>query len=124
LRRGGFGAGLEHLERALPIQGLVVDAAQDRESAFEMLKSRAEAAAAEAQAAPPPPERAQKEPSRMPRVTQRSAERARAPAPPRAQPSMANELLGAAASATVSMLKSRSGQAMVRGLLGSLFKGR
>ena len=33
-------------------------------------------------------------------------------------------VLGAAASATVSMLKSREGRAMVRGLLGSLFKGR
>ncbi|MEM6745760.1 MAG: helicase HerA-like domain-containing protein, partial [Pseudomonadota bacterium] len=90
----------------------------DRESAFEMLETRAQASA---EAPEPPAERAQPEPSRMPKVTKNSKARAKAP-PPR--PSMANELFGAAASATVSMLKSRQGRAMVRGLLGGLFKGR
>jgi len=101
--------------------GRIYDEALDRKSAFEMLEARAAEAAQEAEAAPPPPERAQREPARMPRVPKTRAPAPRAPKP---QPSMAGELLGAAASATVSMLKSRQGQAMVRGLLGSLFKGR
>ncbi|MEM1314250.1 MAG: helicase HerA-like domain-containing protein [Pseudomonadota bacterium] len=95
----------------------------DRKSAFEMLEARAQDSA---DAPEPPQDRAQPAPSRLPKVTKASRKRAEetARAPRRPQPDPANALLGAAASAAVSMLKSRRGRAMVRGLLGSLFKGR
>jgi len=89
-----------------PVQGLYEDTV-DRESAFEMLQNRAEQASQQA---------AQQQPSEQRTYDQPTYRSARA-----------NPRPGVAASVATSVLKSAGsqlGRSLVRGLLGSLFKGR
>ncbi len=90
------------------------ETAVDRESAQEILSGRAEAAAKEAAMA----EEMLAEAGA--REKELKSARRYEPKAARAQPSLGNEL----ARAAVKQLNSRQGQALVRGILGSLFKGR
>jgi uncharacterized protein len=99
---------------ASPLAGRY-DGAADRESAHEILSGRAEAAAREAAMAEEMLGQAagqEREPT--------SARRYEPTRSARAQPSLGAEL----ARTVVKQLGTRQGQAMVRGILGSLFKGR
>jgi DNA helicase HerA-like ATPase len=98
---------------ASPLAGRY-DKPLDRESAHELLAGRAEAAANEAALAEAMLAEAE--------TRERELKQARRyePAPSRAQPSLGAEL----ARAAVKQLNTRQGQRLVRGILGSLFKGR
>jgi DNA helicase HerA-like ATPase len=80
------------------------DTAVDRESAFEKLASRAEAAARAAAEKKPP--------------------RKRTPAAPKPRGRPRQGLVETFAKSVVRSLGGRAGRALVRGILGSLFKGR
>jgi DNA helicase HerA-like ATPase len=97
---------------ASPVAGRY-DEAVDRESAKEILGARAEKAAAEAEMAEKMLAEAAERDKEF--KTARRYEPARS-----SQPSLGSEL----ARAAVKQLNSRQGQALVRGILGSLFKGR
>ena len=101
------------------------DATVDRESAFEMLKSRAEAAAAEAAAAE---EAAEEEEAAEPRLREfNQARRYKGARVERStsRPSHRTEGLGAAvANVVIKELKGTTGRRIVRGILGGLFRGR
>ncbi|MDW4496515.1 helicase HerA-like domain-containing protein [Sulfitobacter sp. D35] len=98
------------------------DAAVDRESAFEMLKKRAEAAAAEAAKA----EEAAEAESKLREFN--SARRYEGPAVGRStsrKSTSQTETLGTAITGMViKELKGTTGRRIVRGILGGLFKGR
>jgi DNA helicase HerA-like ATPase len=98
---------------ASPLAGRY-DEALDRESAHELLAGRAEAAAKEAATAEAMLAEAE--------ARDRELKQARRyePARSRPQPSLGSEL----ARAAVKQLNTRQGQRLVRGILGSLFKGR
>jgi hypothetical protein len=98
---------------ASPLAGRY-DTPVDRASAHELLAARAEAAAKQATMA--------EEMLNQAEAGQHRQGRRYDPAPraPRAQPSLGSEL----ARAAVKQLNTRQGQALVRGILGSLFKGR
>ena len=99
---------------ASPLAGRY-DAAADRESAHEILAGRAEAAAREAAMAEEMLGQAAGQEREL-----TSARRYEPTRSARAQPSLGAEL----ARTVVKQLGTRQGQAMVRGILGSLFKGR
>ncbi|MBX3111769.1 MAG: DUF853 family protein [Fimbriimonadaceae bacterium] len=84
-----------------PVKGLY-DAVVDRESAFEALKSRATQAAEAAATAPP--------------VMRQGRQRA--------EPNPAMDFVGDIAKSVVRSAGTQMGRSLVRGLLGSLFKGR
>jgi len=84
-----------------PVRGLY-DQTVDRESAFETLRGRAEAAAQQAAAAPP--------------VIQQSRQRV--------EHNPAMDFVGDIAKSVVRSAGTQMGRSLVRGLLGSLFKGR
>ena len=86
----------------------------DRESAHELLAGRAEAAAKEAAMA--------EEMLAAAEARERELKQARRyePTRSRTQPSLGSEI----ARTVVKQLGTRQGQRMVRGILGSLFKGR
>jgi DNA helicase HerA-like ATPase len=98
---------------ASPLAGRY-DRAVDRESAHEILAARAEAAAKEAALAEEMLAQASRE------KDLRSARRYEPARGGRAQPSLGAEI----ARTMVKQLGTRQGQALVRGVLGSLFKGR
>tara|TARA_R110002049_G_scaffold23545_7_gene83536 strand:+ start:23430 stop:25067 length:1638 start_codon:yes stop_codon:yes gene_type:complete len=97
------------------------DAMQDRESAFEMLKARAEAAAKEAEAAEAKidaEEEAQREFQKARRYGgARSTSR-------RTKKDSSDGFGGAIASVVMKELKGTTGRRILRGILGGLFKGR
>ena len=99
---------------ASPLAGRY-DTAADRESAHEILAGRAEVAAREAAAAEAMLEQAAGKEREL-----KSARRYEPTRSTRSQPSIGSEL----ARTVVKQLGTRQGQAMVRGILGSLFKGR
>lgn len=101
---------------ASPVAGKY-ETAVDRESAHEILAGRADKAAKEAAMA----EEMMKA-AAAPQAETKQGRRYEAPrrAPARAEPSLTTEI----ARAAVKQLGSRQGQALVRGILGSLFKGR
>ncbi len=101
---------------ASPIAGKY-EAAVNRESAQEILSARADKAAKEAAMADAMLKEASAREAELKQA--RRYEPARAPAG-RAQPSLGAEL----ARVAVKQLGTRQGQALVRGILGSLFKGR
>ena len=100
------------------------DTAIDRESAFEVLRARADAAAQKAEAA----ERAEEEAEAMAEREFRAARRytgnrvSRSTSRPRA--SRSDSVATTFAKSFARQLGTRSGQALVRGVLGGLFKGR
>ncbi len=110
-------------ERAETIAGSPLngkyDTAVDRASAQEILAERADKAAREAAMAEDMLKQAQAQQADL-KQARRYEPAARAPSAARAQPSIGTEL----ARAAVKQLNSRQGQALVRGILGSLFKGR
>ena len=85
----------------------------------ELLAGRAEKAAKEAAMADEMLKQAQAQEAEL-KQARRYEPTTRAPSAGRAQPSIGSEL----ARAAVKQLSSRQGQALVRGILGSLFKGR
>ena len=103
---------------ASPLRGKY-DTAVDRESAQEILAGRADQAAKEAAMAEDMLKQAQAQQADL-KQARRYEPAPRAPSAGRAQPSIGTEL----ARAAVKQLNSRQGQALVRGILGSLFKGR
>jgi DNA helicase HerA-like ATPase len=119
---------------ASPVAGKY-DKVIDRESAYEKLRARADAAAREAQAQP------EDSPSPWGRGENGGADRpdgdadgysrarrydgnAKAEARPRSTSSRSDSVGEAFAKSFARQLGSRSGQALVRGILGSLFKSR
>lgn len=84
-----------------PVRG-VYDTPLDRESAFELLQRRAAEAAQQAEAAP--------EPVRETRV--------------RRDPNAPGEIIGAMAKSVARSAGTQLGRQLIRGILGSLFKGR
>jgi hypothetical protein len=106
---------------ASPLKGKY-DVAVDRESAAELLQARA-AKAAEAAAAPKGPT-LQIDPDEFNRARRYDPGQA-APAPkPRSSTSRSDSVTDAFAKSFARQLGTKSGQALVRGVLGSLFKGR
>ncbi len=103
---------------ASPLKGKY-DTAVDRESARELLAGRADKAAKEAAMADEMLKASQAQEADL-KQARRYEPTTRAPSAGRAQPSIGSEL----ARAAVKQLSSRQGQALVRGILGSLFKGR
>ncbi|SNS43610.1 helicase HerA-like domain-containing protein [Tropicimonas sediminicola] len=109
---------------ASPVAGRY-DTTLDRESAFEMLKARTEAAAAEAEAA----EKAEDDLSAAMREYN-SARRysgtrvGRSTSTPTRRSSRSDSVAEAFAKSFARQLGTKSGQAVVRGILGGLFKGR
>lgn len=112
------------LMRQSPVAG-VYEAEIDRESAFEILRARAETAAAEAEAA----ERREAEAKEQKTAERefRSARRYSDDAPRRTSTRRASsrDSIGTTfAKSLARQLGSRSGQKLIRGVFGSLFKGR
>ncbi|GGE05139.1 hypothetical protein SAMN05421774_101846 [Gemmobacter megaterium] len=112
---------------ASPLAGKY-DTALDRDSAYEMLARRAATAAdqaASAETAPDPAETA-REYSRARRYdpTPRHQTPRPAPAPKRSPSRQSDSVAEAFAKSFARQLGTRSGQAMVRGILGTLFKFR
>ena len=103
---------------ASPLAGKY-DTAVDRDSAQEILAGRADKAAKEAALAEDMLKQARAQQADL-KQARRYEPAAGARSPARAQPSIGSEL----ARAAVKQLNSRQGQALVRGILGSLFKGR
>ena len=101
---------------ASPVAGKY-EAAVDRESAHELLAARAEAAAQEAAVAEEMLREAEAHEAELKQARRYEAPRRTST---RSEPSIGAEL----ARAAVKQLNSRQGQALVRGILGSLFKGR
>jgi hypothetical protein len=106
--------------------GLKYDRAIDRESAHEILTRRAEAAAQEAAEAEA---RAQAEKEEETRLREFNKARRFDPIKPEAAPrrrssSRSDSLAETFAKSVVRQLGTKSGQALVRGVLGSLFKSR
>lgn len=102
---------------ASPVAG-VYDAAADRESAHEILSARADAAARQTALAEEMMAKAEAQAQERARPSARRYE-----APPRrtaAEPSLGEAL----AKTVVKQLGTRQGQAMVRGILGGLFRSR
>ncbi len=102
---------------ASPVAGRY-DQAVDRESAQEILAARADKAAQEAAMAEEMLKQAEARDAELKQA--RRYEPARSTRSTRSEPSITSEL----ARAAVKQLNSRQGQALVRGILGSLFKGR
>jgi DNA helicase HerA-like ATPase len=108
---------------ASPLAGKY-DRAVDRDSAHEMLARRAEAAAREAEAAERAAARAASEEQAF-RAARRYSAPERGAAPRRPAPARRTDgVADAFAKSFARQLGSRSGQALVRGILGSLFKAR
>jgi DNA helicase HerA-like ATPase len=105
---------------ASPVKGKY-DTPVDRESAAEILQARA-AQAAEAAAAPKGPT-LQIDPDEFNRARRYDPGQA-APAPKPRSSSRSDSVTDAFAKSFARQLGSKSGQALVRGVLGSLFKGR
>ncbi len=101
---------------ASPLAGKY-DTPVNRESAQEILAARADKAAREASMAE---EMLQQSAAQAKELKQARRYEPNASSPTRSQPSIGSEL----ARAAVKQLNSRQGQALVRGILGSLFKGR
>ncbi|HEX9931642.1 MAG TPA: helicase HerA-like domain-containing protein [Allosphingosinicella sp.] len=125
--------------RSISPVGEKYDERVDRESAEEMLKASADAAAAEAQrvkdeaeaekqraAADKEAEKARKEAERAAEKARREAERAAAKAERerRANPPLHEELAGQFGRAVQRQVVNRAASSLVRGLLGGLFRGR
>jgi len=102
---------------ASPVAGKY-ETAVDRESAHELLGARAGRAAAEAAMADEMLKPAEAREAELNQARRYEAPRRTAPSRP--EPSIGAEL----ARAAVKQLNTRQGQALVRGILGSLFKGR
>jgi hypothetical protein len=117
------------LMAASPLAGKY-DTVVDRDSAFERLRARAGAAAAEVAptAAPAAPEREFNSARRYGEGTLRSFPPAEGAAAPKAAPKPAarrsDSVADAFAKSFARQLGSKSGQALVRGVLGSLLRGR
>jgi hypothetical protein len=108
---------------ASPLAGKY-DRAVDRDSAHEMLARRAEAAAREAEAAERAAARAATEEQAF-RAARRYSAPERGAAPRRPAPARRTDgVADAFAKSFARQLGSRSGQALVRGILGGLFKAR
>jgi DNA helicase HerA-like ATPase len=101
------------------------DAVLDRNSAFEILKKRAEQAAAEAAAAEAAEEEAEAEEPRLREFNQTRRYSGTRVKRSTSRRTRKTEGLGAAvAQVVIKELKGTTGKRIVRGLLGSLFKGR
>jgi hypothetical protein len=116
------------LVAASPLAGKY-DTAVDRDSAFERLRARAEAAAAEAAPAGTPavPEREFNSARRYGEGSLRSfppAEGGAAKTAPKPAARRSDSVADAFAKSFARQLGTKSGQALVRGVLGSLFRGR
>jgi DNA helicase HerA-like ATPase len=101
---------------ASPLAGKY-EAAVDRESAHELLAARAAKGAEEAAMAEEMLKRAEAQEAELKQARRYEAPRR---SPTRAEPSLGAEL----ARAAVKQLNTRQGQALVRGILGTLFKSR
>lgn len=116
---------------ASPIAGLY-EAYLDRESAFEILRGRAEEAAQEAEAEEARQEQLKidaaqlKEEEKRARAHERELAKARRyEAPKRSSRSKRGDSIGTAfAKSLVRAAGSRAGRSLIRGVMGSLFKGR
>jgi hypothetical protein len=119
---------------ASPVAGKY-DKVVDRESAYEMLRSRADAAAREAQAQegaqsddrPSPWDKGADRPDGDADGYSRARRydgNAKAETKPRSSSSRSDSVGEAFAKSFARQLGSRSGQALVRGILGSLFRSR
>ena len=109
---------------ASPLAGKY-EAEIDRESAFERLRARAEAAAREAEAAEEEEERLAEEAREFRRARRFGGARSRAPASRGRGRGRSGESLGEAlAGAVIRELKGTTGRRIVRGLFGTLFRGR
>ena len=96
----------------------------DRESAFELLKKRAEAAAAEAEKAEEEEEKAALELRDFKKARRYKSEQTGRSTSRKSSRSMAGGFGIALASVVAKELKGTTGKRIVRGVLGSLFKGR
>ncbi|MEX3315407.1 helicase HerA-like domain-containing protein [Sulfitobacter sp. PS-8MA] len=94
------------------------EAVQDRRSAYEMLKARAEAAAKEAEQAEAKAEADSETPREFQKARRYGGARSRSRAP------KADGFGDAIATAVIKELKGTTGRRIVRGILGGLFKGR
>jgi len=110
-----------------PIVGLY-EAAVDRESAFEVLRGRAEKAAEEAEKQEALEEKLKIEEAQMKEEEKRRKEedrRARRYEAPKRRSSRRGDSIGTAfAKSIVRAAGSRAGRSLIRGVMGSLFKGR
>jgi len=97
------------------------EALQDRESAFEMLKARAEAAAKEAEAAEAKAEAEDEAAREFQKARRYGGARSSGS---RSSRGSADGFGGAIASVVIKELKGTTGRRIVRGILGGLFKGR
>ena len=117
---------LESAERQTMIAASDLDAkyrtVEDRESAYEMLAKRAEAAAAEAEQAEAEAE--QQEPKLREFNTARRYEGKRVPRSTSRRTQGDDSLTSAMTQAVIKELKGTTGRRIVRGILGGLFKGR
>lgn len=101
------------------------DAPLDRQSAFEILKQRAETAAAEAEAAEAKEEAEEAREPRLREFNQTRRYKGNRVKRSTSRRTRTTEGLGAAvAQVVIKELKGTTGKRIVRGLLGSLFKGR
>jgi DNA helicase HerA-like ATPase len=138
-RLGPLSAKERAIIQSLSPVGEKYDARVDRESAEEMLKSRADAAAAEAQrredeeqaakdraAAEKVAEKERREAEKAAETARREAERAaaRAERERRANPPLHEELAGQFGRAVQRQVVNRAAGSLVRGILGGLFGGR
>lgn len=103
--------------------GLKYEKAIDRDSAFERLQARAKAAAEEAARAEAEEERL-KEEERRAREMRRYEDRTTGRSSSRSRSSRTDSLATAFGKSLVRQLGTKTGQALVRGILGSLFKSR
>ncbi|PPB81876.1 hypothetical protein LV82_01093 [Albidovulum inexpectatum] len=103
--------------------GLKYEKSIDRDSAFERLQARARAAAEEAARAEAEEERL-KEEERRARETRRYEDRTTGRSSSRRRSSRSDSLATAFGKSLVRQLGTKTGQALVRGILGSLFKSR
>lgn len=105
---------------ASPLRG-IYDRLVDRDSAHEMLRARAEAAAREAAAAPPEADAD----DGFRRARRYGADKEATPPAQRSSRSSRSDSIGTAfAKSFARQLGTKSGQALVRGVLGSLFRSR
>jgi len=113
-----------------PIAGLY-EAAVDRESAFEVLRGRAEKAAKEAEAEEKREEQLKieaaqlKEEEKRRKAEERELAKARRYEAPKRKRSSRGDSIGTSfAKSLVRAAGSRAGRSLIRGVMGSLFKGR
>lgn len=100
------------------------DTTLDRESAFEMLTKRAQAAAEAAEKAEEEEEKAELELKEFKKARRYDAPQTGRSTSRRSRSSRDNSLGGAVASVIIKELKGTTGKRIVRGILGGLFKGR